>query len=78
MSPSEGDYENKGEARLGRYLGELSEHPPEPDPHLTRQVARRARWQHAARGPLQAIGLLFAALTDGLADFLGANRGSRR
>ena len=78
MSPSERDYENRGEARLGDYLAELNEDPPEPDPHLSGRVARRARWQRAARGPLEAIGLLFAALADGLSAFLGADRGSRR
>lgn len=78
MSPSERDYENDSEARLRDYLDELREDPPAPDPHLTGRVARRARWQQAARGPLQAIGLLFAALAEGLSDLLGAKRGSRR
>ena len=77
MSPS-GDYANKGEARLGDYLEELGEDPPQSDPQLTGRVARRARWQQAARGPLQAIGLLLAALADGLSDLLGAKRGPRR
>ena len=78
MSPSDGDNESKGEARLRGYLAELKENPPEPDPHLTGRVTRRARWQHAARGPLQAIGLLLGAVADGLSDLLGADRGSRR
>ncbi len=78
MSPSDGDDGNRGEARLRDYLAELKKDPPESDPRLTGRVTRRARWQHAARGPLQAIGLLLGAVADGLSDLLGADRGSRR
>jgi hypothetical protein len=67
-----------GEGRLAAYLAELREDPPQTDEALARRVKRSARWQHAARGPLQVIGHLSGALADGLTALLGGTRGRNR
>ena len=59
------------EARLGQYLGELREDPPAPSAELDRSIVRRARWQQAVRTPVRAVGVLGAALGEGLALVLG-------
>ena len=61
-----------GEDRLVAYLGELREDPPVTDAALVRRVNRSARWQHAIRGPLQALGHLGGAVIDGIAALLGS------
>jgi hypothetical protein len=78
MNPSGEDHVDGGEGRLRDYLEELKGDPPRSDPRMSERIIRDARWQQAARGPLQAIGLLLAAVAEGLSDLLGANRGQRR
>jgi hypothetical protein len=78
MNPSGDDHANGGEGRLRDYLEELRDDPPRADPDLAVRVVRGARWQQAARGPLEAIGLLLATLVEGLSDLLGAERRPRR
>lgn len=62
------------EDRLAQYLGELREGPPLPGPDLGRSIVRRARWQEAVRTPVRAVGMLGAALGDGLALVLGLRK----
>ena len=62
------------EDRLAQYLGELREGPPSPGPDLDRSIVHRARWQEAVRTPVRAVGMLGAALGDGLALVLGLRK----
>jgi hypothetical protein len=78
MTPSGEDHSSGDEGRLRDYLDELRQDPPRSDPELADRVVRGARWQQAARGPLQAIGLLLATLAEGISDLLGAERRPRR
>jgi hypothetical protein len=66
--------EDPNEQRLLAYLEELREDPPTGDESLVRRVNRSARWQHAIRGPLEAIGHLTGAFADGIAALLGGSR----
>ena len=63
------------EQRVAEYLGELREDQPAPDDRLKRSIVRSARWQEAVRSPVKAIGVLTAALGDGLALVLGMHKG---
>ena len=78
MNAPSTDGADPSEARLHDYLDELREEPPSTDPRMSDRIVRRARWQHAARGPLQAIGMLFAALAEGVSTLIGADREPRR
>jgi len=78
VSPPEREYSDPGEARLGGYLEELRDAPPESDPTLSRSISRHARWQQAVRAPLHVVGILAVALVDGVAGVLGARRTDSR
>jgi hypothetical protein len=78
VTPPDQTPPDPGEGRLVAYLAELRGDPPPTDKALTRRVQRSARWQHAVRGPLQVIGHLTGALTDGVAALLGGARRSDR
>lgn len=64
----------QAEGRVAEYLGELREDPPAADGELTRSIVRRARWQQAVRTPVKAVGVLGAAVGDGLALVFGLRR----
>jgi hypothetical protein len=74
VSPPERDHSDPGEGRLSDYLEELRDDPPQSDPALGRSISRHARWQQAVRAPLHVVGILAAALVDGVAGVLGARR----
>ena len=62
------------EARVAEYLGELRDDDLRADDRLTRSVVHRARWQQAVRTPVAAVGILTAALGEGMALVLGLRR----
>lgn len=53
------------ERRLAALLAELRA-GPEPDEALIERVIRTARWQHAIRGAVRAVGDLVGAVVDAL------------
>jgi hypothetical protein len=66
------------EDRVAEYLTELRDDPPAPGSDLDRSILRRARWQEAVRTPVRAVGMLGAALGEGLVLILGMRRGEDR
>ncbi len=69
------DSASPAERKLEEHLELVRRDRPEGGTQLTRRVVRTARWQRAARTPLQAVGRIAAALVDGLALALGGRRG---
>lgn len=74
MNPIGENHPDGSETRLRDYLEELRDEPPEPEPPMSARIVRTARWQHAARGPLQAIGMLLDAVAAGIAELFGDRR----
>ena len=68
------DGQTRAEERLVRYLGELREHPPEPDDRLVVAVLNTARWQGAVRPYLGAVGVFAGAFVQGAGMLLGRPR----
>ena len=62
------------EDRVAEYLTELRDDPPSPESGMERSIIRRARWQEAVRTPVRAVGVLGAALGEGLVLILGMRR----
>lgn len=77
MTRSERPGPDDGEGRLLGYLEELREDPPASDAAIARRVRRSARWQQAARAPLQLVGQLAGAVAAGVSALLGAKPRSR-
>lgn len=73
------DIMTPAERRLLELVGALRGQTPEPGADLGARVVRTARWQHAVRAPLAAIGRLAGTVADGLALIAGAGgrRGTR-
>jgi hypothetical protein len=54
------------ESRLAQHLELLRASPPAGTPHLVQSVIRAARWQRVIRDPLVLVGMMGAALAEGL------------
>ncbi len=60
------------ERGLAEHLALLRAEPPRPGSGLAARIVRRARWQRALRSPLRTVGMLAAALADGVRLLTGA------
>ncbi len=60
------------ERGLAEHLALLRAEPPRPGSGLAARIVRRARWQRALRSPLHTVGMLAAALADGMRLLTGA------
>jgi len=60
------------ERGLAEHLALLRAEPPRPGSGLAARIVRRARWQRALRSPRRTVGMLAAALADGVRLLTGA------
>ena len=79
MTEPPGDDATPAEARLRGHLELLRAEDPGTRVALRENVVSAARWQRALRAPLRVVGLIAAAIGDGVGMLIGARaRGDRR
>ena len=76
--PEPREERSPAEQRLGEHLELIRVSGPEPGRSLVRRIVRTARWQRALRAPLLVVGMIAAAVTDGLLRLVGSGGRRRR
>lgn len=69
--------ESPAERRLLEHLELVRLDSPASDASLTERILRRARWQTAARHPLEVLGAIASAVTGAIALLIGGGRSTR-
>jgi hypothetical protein len=71
------DTEGPAEHRLAEHLAVMRANPPQADRSLEARIVRRARWQQFARGPLEVVEAIIAALAGAVRVFAGSGEPSK-